>query len=294
MCLWILLSICASTVFGEKLNKPTNMRIVEKKSIISSGNRTKIIPWIEVNSLDAQWVEPAIQGLEIWQKITDTAIVSTVPGNAVLYEKLRKRLPGMQIIPGVKTWTLLQHDFDSLEGWIKVAQEVRAVAEISGQHVVLLENETAIMPVMEGKQLINLELLKHGLESLPQDIELIWYPGINGKNIEEQDRTAAVCNLIRAVCKVYFTDLRYMGQLTYTTARWKRAGETYDIIAPQSVIPMLYFLGNVSYYWQDNQIVEVLEKYDLKGWVIVYTGFSRWKEAAQNMLTFKDKLSHSI
>ncbi len=52
-----------------------------------------ILPWVEVNALASRTINHAVEGLLIWQKVTDPAIVSTGPGCAALYPGLRRRVP---------------------------------------------------------------------------------------------------------------------------------------------------------------------------------------------------------
>lgn len=250
----------------------------------------KIIPWVELNY--ARNDEYCIKGLLAWKGLTDTAIVSTRPGRAALYSKLRERVPGMRIIPGLKpngAGIDLLPSFDSVAGWKKIAEEVSAMCKTSGQRVVLLDNEVAIKRYRMGKQKIELDRLRAGLEYLPKDVVIIWYPSIHSHTTEVQKRYADVCRVVADVCDVQFTDRSTETPAALEDLWLQRARRTLESMSSRPTLPMLYAYAKDSgiIHWPDAQIPDAFE-YIRKEWgegaeVIIYPGMRRWGEAARSI-----------
>lgn len=257
----------------------------------------KILPWVEANH--ARNDERVITGLRAWRRMTDTAIVSTMPGRADLYRKLEQRLPGMRIIPGLKLnggdpRTRLLPTFDSVEGWQAVADEVRAICAASGQRRVLIDNETAIKVYRRGKQTINLDRLRRGLRQLPPDIEIIWYQSILGHSVEVQKRYEDVCRAVADVCNVRFTD-RWTQTPEAIHDKWLEKAHHTLLSISSPTLPMLYAYSEDSgtLHWPDSRIREGLEHVH-QHWgsgaeVIIYPGFARWVESAHSI---RNALAH--
>jgi hypothetical protein len=69
---------------------------------VTECEQPKIIPWVEINKSsqpqEETWrkrINKCVAGLEIWRRVTDTAEISTTPGQASLYETLHERVPDM-------------------------------------------------------------------------------------------------------------------------------------------------------------------------------------------------------
>jgi hypothetical protein len=246
----------------------------------------KLLPWVEDNY--AGYDERVIEGLKIWSRVTDTAIVSTMPGRAELYRKLRQRVPGMHIIPGIKTRTLLPV-FDSVEGWRRVAEEVAAVSSAAGERVVLLENETAIRPYRRGEQKISLDRLRDALAQLPKGIGIIWYPSIHSPRNPVHDRYENVCRVVAEVCDVRFTDRSTQSPAALHEPWRREVRRTLERLSSKPTLPLLYAYAQRSstVYWLDQQIPEALA-YVRREWgedaeLIIYPGMKRWGEAARSI-----------
>ena len=252
--------------------------------------RLTIIPWVELNY--KTYDQQGIEGLQIWRTVTDTAIVSTRPGRADLYTKLRKKLPDMRIIPGLKpngAGKDLLPTFDSQKGWEDVAKEISKLRETSGQKTVLLENEKAVYPYVRGEQSVDIRKLKKALGSLPDDIEYLWYPSIFGKE-EEQERCAKVCQAVEDVLtNVRFLDQRFQGQRAVKAGARKDADRRLKAIASRPTLRMAYFYGpnHPNVWWKDDQVLTALshirDRPDDPGDVVLYPGVKRWVEAARSL-----------
>jgi len=241
----------------------------------------KLVPWIELNTIREDAFENAVGGLLIWQKITDTAIVSTVPGYAHLYTKLRARVPGMHIIPGMKTSRCLPA-LDSVAGWKEVARAVNEVCEAAGEKRVVLENEGAIQPFWREGREIDEARLREGLRELPEAIEIIWYPSIVGETQEARRRSVRLTELVAEVEGVRFTDLSISGPKSLRYGWSKLGRKQLKEIAERQVIPMLYCYGPGSRWWEDEDIPEALKLVE-GDFVILYPGSTRWREAARSI-----------
>jgi len=256
-----------------------------------------VTPMVEVNWVDAPmrgvpgtptYFEHAVEGLRIWQRVTDTAIVSTRPGNAELYTRLRDSVPGMRIIPGLKTKDLLDR-LDSVNGWKAVVREVAAICDTSGERVVLIENEKAVYPFIRGEQSADMDQLRKALSFLPKDIEYLWYPSIFGTE-KEQMRCAQLCCAVQEVLSsVRFLDQRFQGEQAVCD-RWRIAADRRLMaIAQRPTLRMAYFYGP-EYpitFWRDAQI-HVALRYIRSGSpahreAVIYPGVLRWPEAAREL-----------
>jgi len=259
------------------------------------GEPVQIVPWIEVNTLDERDTANAVEGLLFWRRVTDTAIVSTVGGCSALYPRLRQRVPDMRIIPGLKTNDFLTQ-FDDLEGWRKVGREVKAICQAAvgdGPCLVLLENESASRDELAGREELDSGRLREGLKlAFPTDqsIEVIWYPSMVGETEKTQQCAERLCQAAADTLSVRFTDLS-MGGPKSLGNRWsKRGKQTLDRLAKKQTIPMLYFYGPGSRWWQDEQIKSALTligppptKRSGGRWVIIYPGAKHWTKAARSI-----------
>ncbi len=125
-----------------------------------------------------------LQGLEYWSQATDRVIITSRDGQIEnLYPHLMANKPdSVQIIGGVKTFTLpgsayynpATYDFADAAGWEFITQEVIQIAQITGTNIVVLENETALMPFHQGHEDIDLEKLKTSLKPLRDSGIEIW------------------------------------------------------------------------------------------------------------------------
>jgi hypothetical protein len=241
-----------------------------------------LVPWIEVNTLATKRINHAVEGLLIWQKVTDTAIVSTRPDCAALYPELRRRLPGMRIIPGIKTHDRLPR-FDSVAGWKALAREVRAVCASSGENWVVFENEGAIKGYWRQEYDIDPGQLRKALKQLPDDVNYIWYPGymLTADSPETIRRAGLVADIVNEVCNARIVDLTFSSpsdvrRRARPSIQQRAAAIKKTLKRPE--IPMLYCYGDR--YWPDEQVLEAA-RYTDGGWVILYSGIEHWIGAAQ-------------
>lgn len=239
-----------------------------------------IVPWIEVNNSKQRTIDHAVEGLLIWQKITDTAIVSTVPGHEKIYREFKKHVPGMRIIPGMKTYTLLDQ-FDSIEGWREIARHVETALKESGEKEIVMENETAIRLYRRGESHIDLDRFRQGIELLPKNVSYIWYPSIQGHKEVVQKRYENVCKIVASILDVRFTNRSLYGPGAANERPLKKAQDRIRLISKRDSIPLIYCIA-VHPWWTDQQIPHALSL--VQGdWAILYPGTKRWVDAARSI-----------
>lgn len=277
-----LLVIAVAPAAGCQTAGNTTSQAKPEEQRDESTESTVLVPWVEVNTLATKRINHAVKGLRIWQRVTSIAIVSTRPGCAALYPELRKRMPGMRIIPGIKTHKCLPF-FDSVSGWRALAREVREVCASSGENWVVLENEGAIKPYYRQEYDIDLNKLRKGLEQLPDDVNYIWYPGyaLTADSADTIRRAGLVADIVNEVCNARIVDLTFSSPPDVRRRRrpsiQQRAAEIKKSVKrPQ--IPMLYCYGDR--YWPDDRVLEAVGYTD-GGWVILYPGYKHWTGAAQ-------------
>jgi len=246
-----------------------------------------IIPWLEANIATPEEIEHAAQGLHIWRRVTDTAVVTTTIGREYLYPALTAQAPDMTIIPGVKTVGRLGYtDFDSLEKWQLLAGDVAAMAEAANQTCVVLENETALHAYWDGWAEIDLDQLRVCLACLPPDIDIIWHPSIHSSLPELQQRSADLCQVVEEVLgNVQFVDLSFCHPEWRFDPWWIANRNTLESIADSPTLPIIYYgqFGNV-HYWDYDQVHDAMRALTGRPGGLFYPGGPRWVEAAETIV----------
>lgn len=251
-----------------------------------------IVPWIEVNEDKPELLASAIEGLKIWRSQTDTAIVSTTPGRARIYTELKRALPGMKIIPGVKTAGPLR-PFDSLTGWSEVGREVRKMCAAAGENRCVLEHETALCNEEKGRpnywdgdDVIDWSRFKECLKQLPPEVEIWWYPSfVTGrKKAARHGFSEKMCATVQEICKVRFVEYELSKPPNRNNWWDPELTAIMNRVAKEPPIPIIYawLVDGRWAYWRDDEIPEALAL--VKGDIaIIYPGATRWVEAARTV-----------
>lgn len=249
----------------------------------------KIVPWLELNVSDDTSVNYAAAGLLAWQAVTDTAIVSTEPGHEKIYPMLRQRVPGMRIIPGLKTSPLLgSARFDNLVGWEKVALATQKVLVAAQENTIVLENETAMYNYIKGWSWISQSRLAGGLAKLPP-AKYLWYPSaaMSGATL---NRYLAVDRTVEQALNVQFIDHASLYSPKYVgTSGAVNCARQLDAVATEPTLPLIYAINYDPFWldWQVPQAVDYVERtWGPQSWAIVYTGWNHWVAGAKAISKF--------
>lgn len=246
----------------------------------------KILPWLEVNR--QEHVANAIAGLKVWQWLTNTAIISTVPGQTDIYRPIRQAVSDMVIIPGVKTHSLLADDFASRSGWRAVRDEVVKCLVRTKSRTVVLENENAMRPVWTGEQSCSPKRLREAivLANFPRNVTYLWYPSIGAwRNSEEDPQQQIADDICRVVQDAFPGEVVFVDHATLsgpTALDWdanKRVAAMLDEFTLHQPTPVLYCYGPESRWWMDEEVPDALDLVQ-SGSAILYPGARRWTEAA--------------
>lgn len=248
----------------------------------SSRTQARVIPWIELNYLEPRFIEPVIAGCRSWATVSDTVcITGNGPYVRETYELLTRRLPGLKIIPGVKTsggdQSLLKR-FDDVAGWRHVAAAVRTACALTGSRRCVLENETAIGAYLDGRVPLDPNALAEGLRQLPPEIEYIWCPGHVG-GYDRLQRAATLVRIAQAnLAHLTLVALRYQ-QANWTDGRAhpvRKKQLDLDAATGLPVIPIGFFEGRPN-DWSAVQVLEFarLAAADARE-VFVYPGGKQW------------------
>lgn len=269
--------------------------------------KVKIIPWVECNSSSKKALAHVLRGMAVWSRVTNTVIVSTVPGKEHIYRELSKGVvphiavpKHMVVIPGVKTHPVLDR-FDSLKGWKAVAKSVEAILKhCPGATQVLLENETAMKPYIDGKQKINLRQLARGVSCLPREVEYLWWPTYAGHSYAIQDRYFAVVNAIASQHTLCFISRRLASPTAPDDVWMRYAARGLELTARScwsyhSSVPIIWCGGDKrhSKAWHYKQVPSVLDMVEGDE-AILYPGSKNWVEAAKNLASILLTGSHGI
>jgi|GEM_PF-3896800 len=186
-----------------------------------------LVPWVEINAptspatdfLSADdgaqpgmtMLDYCLLGIESWAQVTDTIIVTTMPGQSKhLYPELMRRIPpGVRIIGGLKTTRLpggspgdeRPYDFADPTEWAVIADEAKEIATQTGFNSVLLENETALRPYTLGDKRIDFDRLATSLSILRASGVTYWWnlPRILPDIPEFTDRDASTTQFVSTI-----------------------------------------------------------------------------------------------
>ncbi|MCH8967150.1 MAG: hypothetical protein IID43_05690 [Planctomycetes bacterium] len=288
----------------------------------SQKSRAKILPWIEINipqyTMEKWWpiaartrprakfIDYCIEGLEHWAQVTDTAIVTTKPGQIMaLYPELMERKPkNLFIIGGLKTYIRpgtspedpRPYDFADSAGWRRIAAEARKIVRITGTNVIVLENETALTPYHAGKQKIDYDKLAGSLGALRETGIQFWWnlPIILEDTPEFPDRQAQTTLFLRTVADALPDSVFIEGYTMWPDWEKNRKGEVdrrrrmIRLLGSQRIQERL--IVNADGYWHYTDFkkrsytaaegLEMMPK--LSGNVVnVYPGGNDWVEVAK-------------
>ncbi len=244
----------------------------------------RLVPWVEANIADDAQIQYVADGLRVWRYVTDTAVVSTGPGKAELFSRLRAAVPGSRLIPGLKTSPrLVPLGADSLLGWQLVALDIDELIAATGENHVLLENETAFEAYLVHGARLDLGRLREALAALPPNVDLYWYPGVSVQgDAQVRQRSRELTAVVAGAVRCRFVDL------SYADPSWREWPPS--ILARQEIarlsnrvpVPLLYVgvIGDWQ-YWDEVDIRTALR--DLRDYpaALVYPGLARWIESAE-------------
>lgn len=243
-----------------------------------------VVPWIETNIADEAQIASTVEGLKVWHRITDTAIVSTEPNHAHLYTRLREQVPDIKIIPGLKTSPRLGPEvFDSVANWQLVANDVAAIIATSGATSIAMENEVAQQAFLRGDYVVDWDRFRQCLALLPPDVEYIWYPSQSPWDEEYQLRTQQLCQAVEDVLDCRFVELTYGRPSRVDHPLCWLARERLDAIAEVTPTPIVWFGGS---YWSYEQLPTVVEWTDERPYVIYYPvyGHYHWASSGEAII----------
>ncbi len=240
-----------------------------------------IVPWKHVSTQHTQAeLDDVIAALHKWQRVTDTACIITGPGQSGMFQELRARLPGMQIIPALSTSSWLRYaGFDSVTQWRALGAEAAAVAAACGQNRVVLENEAAVQPYILGQYPLNEQRMRECLRQLPPDLEYIWYPALyfNPDYPDQLARSEALCRWVEQELDCRFVDAS-LGDPYWWTPNYVAGRALLESFAEKPTMPAIWFGCSISSwcYWQYEQACEMMQavsgRPDLLLYPIVWPG----------------------
>lgn len=152
---------------------------------IEPAKRPTIIPWLEMNlpfedvasRSGVSGLEHAREGLKAWAQVTDVAIVTTVPARVegVYAALMRDKPSNLHVIGGFKTHFDLRPTFHEAAGWGRLARAARRVVALTGNNVVVLENETALGEFHGGRSPETLAEISEVLRPLAETGLEFWW-----------------------------------------------------------------------------------------------------------------------
>ena len=231
-------------------------------------------------------VEKLIAGIKAWRPLADTVCVATGPGQAEMFAELRRRVPEMQLIPGLVTssW-IARARFDSPVPWERLAREIALVARVCGQKRVLLDNETALAPFLKGNAELDERRLRTALSLLPKDIQIIWYPAMYWVVPQQRQKSEWLCRIVAEELDCRLVDASF-GDRTWSAAGPTETRQKLEAFSRNPTLPIVWFgrwPGSNCPYWEYDQVGEVLDLLAGRDECLVYPGMARFQEAAERL-----------
>ncbi len=262
------------------------------ESRINSEPESRVIPWVELNHWSVEAHRSAvINGLKHAAGVFEYVIVTTLPDeNPEIYRLLQRAVPDVRIIPGTKVsaYTKAFGRFDSPRVWKRIADDVKAACRITGTSKFLLENESALTPLLEEKQQLRTDQFAEALRQLPREVEYLCWPGVMGSRWtpEKVDVTLSVSRVVAATLpNVVLIDAAYQ---TQRLTRHKETDEGRAAIQRRlkslgRTTPILYFAGRESELNRDWDVSDLpmLVRGDVfpDKQFIMYSGIRRFEQA---------------
>lgn len=249
----------------------------------------KVVPCVELNNSRPGNVAIVERGLAQWSRLTDTAIVSTTPGNEGLFPRLAGAT-GLRIIPGMKLSACVKH-IDDPAGWLLFAQAVARVAEAAESGLVYLETESATGPYYRGEQTLDVLRFQRCLAHMPDNLTYLWYPAPSSSSPDVYDRQLRVAKLVAAELKVIWVDMS-VNRPAMTTERWrahrlKLEGRLHDLNAAYFFQRDRALWAKVYLYqapWAWPTLGEALRWVHPANVAIVYPGFTGFDENSRRLV----------
>jgi hypothetical protein len=218
------------------------------------------------------------------------------PGCQDWYAELHERVPGLTIIPGLKTeWALGYGEdshFESPEGWQALAVEVSASAAATGQSRVFLEMEWSLETYWNGTYDIDLDQLQQSLAGMPAEITILWYPAISYCHTQWYlERGVALCQAVAQALNVQFMDHSWGAPGWLTWPPWLQAREALAALSINPPVPLCWFEcdympdGGLYCYWLEDQAHTAMDALHEAGQpeVLFVCGQTPWVPKAQDI-----------
>lgn len=247
----------------------------------------RLLPWREVSPAISGDVSTTLEGLKIWQRVTDTAIITVEP---YALDQLREVVFGaryMRIIGGLKTAALLKDaGLMSRSAWAETCHMIDRIISITGQPVVLLENESTVAPYLNGsKPVPDGALMAEAIPAPWNRMPLWWYPSAADDNAVLHRYLALADSVAKALPNARMVD---HGSL------WG-PNEPYDPVAKNRAVLLcercnqppieLFYCHYVSgrpQAWPNSRISEALS-FAVGTEAICYPGRDNWISAATEL-----------
>lgn len=271
----------AATVYvGGTGSAPVELPVALRKPLTNP----KIIPWAELNTPTPATINHCVAGMESWRRVTDEFIVTVSHGSQGVYGELNARVPGVRIIPSLKTSTrtVPAGGLDRIAAWSQLADDVQTFAQAAGVSAVLLENETSTNPYVYGQATLNFADLQAGLALLPDNVEYIWYPSVSvSKDPNVVNRTIVLCQAVEQVLHPRFVDISFGDPDWPVYPPSLAARQAVDTLSSQPSLPIIYFGTMPSFDgWTYQNADVVLTQMAGRPSATFYPSFARWVEAA--------------
>ena len=252
----------------------------------------RILPIIDVGPYEN--LDETIAALLIWRRVTDTAIVILSRDCSSWYGEIQQQVPGMNVIPGLKTeWALGYGEdthFEAPEGWQALAEYAVVYAAVTGQSRLFLEMEWPLEPYWQGWYSMDFAQLQQSLATWPDNPAVIWSPAISYCSTPALlERGVTLCAAVNEVLDVQFLDHSWGHPAWPTFPDRLEARAQLEALSANPPIPICWFGcaplpdGGEFCYWADEQAHEAMDQLVGYSEVIFATGSLRAIEGAQNI-----------
>ncbi len=241
----------------------------------------EMIPWVEASTRVDGSYERTLRGLLAWQPLVKRAIVSVGPDEGAMLLKLKRAVPGITIIPGIKTSALLapgRAGFDSVRAWGQLAALSERLCDAMNVKVILFEHESALKKYQSGEYEMDLARLRAGLRQMPEDLLVLWYPSAYGG--AQLEPSIELCQAVEDGIKdVVFVDTATVYSphaLASPAARRCKA----RLVETADKPPARMIYAGWEGMWPLKRVPEAIRATRESDMVILYPGAKRWVSSA--------------
>ncbi len=252
--------------------------------------RADVMPMVDY--LWSGWRQDTFSGLCRWVGVVERAAVIVKPTNFTFLDDLAEAVPGIEIVPGIKTHHVFPGSFFDVDAWRQLRDCVEIIFKASKSRQIVFDNEEALRAYVDGDDVpTTRDWLRLGgelyrLAMVLDGRDLIWYPADwPNKNPAARSRLQALVAFVNAHLKVRFIYHQYQGPMFVDNPVYRESGY-WMYKHTTKPMPIAHFYPDNQNSWgasRINEVREIVERERPGSTVVVYTGHKAWPTASKEL-----------